>query len=117
VAYYHNDMGEHRGSWVVKQAAKTLPWMMRGTGLRPGMAFSSGGIEADGVTSDSPKNVRVLASIPNLYGDGRDAQMTYYTTPGGAKVFAAGAFTIAGSVWQGHVFQLMTNLWEELSRD
>jgi hypothetical protein len=94
-----------------------LPWLVDGTGLRAGMPFSSGGIEADDVTPASPNNVRVIAAIPNLYGDGRDADMTYYETRAGAKVFAAGAFTIAGSVWQGHVKQLMANLWNRLSRD
>jgi hypothetical protein len=117
VEYYHNDMGEHRGPWIVRPAAAKLPWMMNGTGLRVGMDFSSGGIEADEVTSDSPRNVRIVASIPNLYGDGRNADMTYYRTANGAKVFAAGAFTIAGAVWQGHVFQLMTNLWSFMSTD
>jgi hypothetical protein len=117
VEYYHNDLGEHRGPWIVRSAAKRLPWLINGTGLRVGMQFSSGGIEADDVTSASPKNVRVIASIPNLYGDGRNADMTYYDTPAGAKVFAAGAFSIAGSVWQGHVRQLMTNLWDWMAKD
>jgi N,N-dimethylformamidase beta subunit-like protein len=117
VEYYHNDMGKHRGPWVVRGAAIKLPWLLNGTGLEVGMPFSSGGIEADDVTSDSPKNVRVVADIPNLYGDGRNADMTYYDTSAGAKVFAAGAFTIAGSVWQGHVEQLMTNLWNWMAVD
>jgi hypothetical protein len=43
--------------------------------------------------------------------------MTYYDTPAGAKVFAAGAFSIAGSVWQGHVRQLVTNLWDWMAKD
>ncbi len=43
-------------------------------------------------------NVHVLAEIPDLLGPGLTAQMTYYETPGGAKVFAAGAFTLAGQV-------------------
>jgi hypothetical protein len=117
VQYYHNDMGEHRGSWVVRPAAEKLHWIMQGTGLTVGMPFSSGGIEADETTSDSPKNVTVIASIDNLYGDGRSADMTYYQTASGAKVFAAGAFTLAGSVWQGHVSELMNNLWSGLSQD
>jgi hypothetical protein len=116
VEFFHNDMGEHRGPWVVLRAATKLPWLINGTGLRVGMKFSSGGIEADEITPDSPKNVRVIAAIPNLYGDGRNADMTYYDTPAGAKVFAAGAFTIAGSVWQGHVRQLVTNLWQWLAK-
>jgi hypothetical protein len=117
VEYYHNDMGEHRGPWVVRRAATKLPWLIGGTGLEVGMEFSSGGIEADDVTSDSPKNVRVIAAIPNLYGDGRNADMTYYDTPAGAKVFAAGAFSIAGSVWQGHVRELVSNLWNWMAKD
>jgi hypothetical protein len=117
VQYFHNDTGEHRGPWIVRRAADSVPWMMKGTGLEVGSSFSSGGIEADGITSASPRNVQVLAAIPNLYGDGRDAEMTYYETQSGAKVFAAGAFTLAGSVWQGHVEQLMSNLWRRLSQD
>ena len=42
--------------------------------------------------------------------------MTYYTTPYGAKVFAAGAFTLAGSVGQPIVAKLLDNLWLYLSR-
>jgi len=117
VEYYHNDMGEHRGPWIVRPAAARLPWLLNETGLEVGAAFGSGGIEADDVTSDSPKNLVVVAAIPNLYGDGRNADMTYYETPAGAKVFAAGAFTIAGSVWQGHVRELVSNLWERLAKD
>ena len=117
VQYYHNDMGEHRGPWIVRPGAARLPWLLNETGLEVGTAFGSGGIEADDVTSDSPKNVVVVAAIPNLYGDGRNADMTYYETRAGAKVFAAGAFTVAGSVWQGHVRELVSNLWERLAKD
>ena len=39
-----------------------------------------------------------LAEIPDLYGPGFTAQMTYYETPAGARV-RGGAFTLAGSVW------------------
>jgi hypothetical protein len=56
-----------------------------------------------------------VAEIPNLYGPGFTAQMTYYETPAGAKVFAAGAFSLAGSVWEPEMQRLMTNLWERLS--
>jgi hypothetical protein len=60
--------------------------------------------------------VHVLAEIPNLYGPGFTAQMTYYETPAGAKVFAAGAFTLAGSVRDPAVERLMENLWAHLSQ-
>ena len=34
----------------------------------------------------------MLAEIPNLFGPGLTAHMTYYETARGGKVFAAGAF-------------------------
>jgi hypothetical protein len=57
-----------------------------------------------------------VAEIPNLYGPGMTAQMTYYERHG-AKVFSAGAFTLAGSVWEGGVKLVMNNLWNHLSAD
>jgi hypothetical protein len=117
VQYYRNDLGQHRGPWIIRPAAAHLPWLTAGTGLKVGMEFSNGGIEADDVTSASPKNVRIVAAIPNLYGDGRDADMTYYEARSGAKVFAAGAFTLAGSIRQKPVRLLVTNLWERFSQN
>ena len=58
------------------------------------------GIEIDRTSPDSPKGVQVIAEIPDLFGPGFTAQMTYYETKGGAKVFAAGAFTLAAG---GHI--------------
>ena len=86
VGYFHNDRGEHRGQWVVRKA---IPWLFAGTDLRKGSRFSSGGIEADRVYPTSPASTQVVAEIPNLFGPGMTAQMTYYER-GGAKVFAAG---------------------------
>jgi hypothetical protein len=43
--------------------------------------------------------------------------MTYYATRAGAEVFAAGAFSLAGSITEPTVQTLMTNLWERLSKD
>ena len=56
----------------------------------------------------------MLAEIPNLLGPGLTAQMTYYETARGAKVFAAGAFTLAGSALQRSVGRLLENLWQHL---
>jgi hypothetical protein len=92
-------------------------WIFAGTGLEAGSPLSSGGIEADDVAGASPRNVQVLAEIVNLYGDGRNAQMTYYRAPGGAQVFAAGAFSLACSVWQPPVSRLMENLIGTLSKE
>jgi hypothetical protein len=117
VEYYHNDTGQHRGPWIVRKPAATLGWLLPDTGLRIGSDLSSGGIEADTTTPDSPRGTKIVADIPDLFGDGRNADMTYYRTAAGAKVFAAGAFTLAGSVWEGDVRALMTNVWNWMAKD
>jgi hypothetical protein len=43
--------------------------------------------------------------------------MTYYETPKGAKVFGAGAFTLAGAVWWPDVRQVIENLWAHLANE
>jgi N,N-dimethylformamidase beta subunit-like, C-terminal len=115
VEYFHNDSGEHRGNWIVRDAQR-FAWLLNGTSVGNGGSISNGGIEADRVTSASPRSTHVVAEIPNLYGRGLTAQMTYYETKSGAKVFAAGAFTLAGAIRQPKVAQLMENLWTRLSR-
>jgi hypothetical protein len=114
VQYIGNDEGEHRGPWIVREAG-ARSWIFDGVGVRPGSAFSNAGIEIDRTDTSSPPGTRVLAEIPNLLGRGMTAQMTYYETRAGAKVFAAGAFTLAGSVWQAPVKRLMENLWARLA--
>ena len=42
--------------------------------------------------------------------------MTYYER-GGAKVFSAGAFTLAGAIWEPPVERMVSNLWARLSAD
>ena len=114
--YRGNDDGQHRGAWIVRDAA-AAPWLFAGTDLKNGSSFGSGGIEIDKTGPDSPSGVKVLAEIPNLFGHGFTAQMTYYETPAGAKVFAAGAFTLAGSVLHNRkVTKLMGNLWTQLTK-
>jgi N,N-dimethylformamidase beta subunit-like, C-terminal len=113
VRYFHNDLGQHRGKWFVRRA---MPWLFAGTGLTRGSRFSSGGIEADHVYQTSPSNVQVVAEIPNLYGPGMTAQMTYYERRG-AKVFAAGSFTLAGSALEPYVKPILENLWDRLATD
>jgi hypothetical protein len=114
--YRGNDRGEHRGAWIVRDLA-AAPWLFAGTHLKDGSSFGNGGIEIDKTASASPNNVHVIAEIPDLFGPGFTAQMTYYETAAGAKVFAAGAFTLAGSVLgDPTVGQLLTNLWDKLSQ-
>ena len=40
--------------------------------------------------------------------------MTYYETPSGAKVFAAGAFTLAGGALQPTVSHMLGDAWQHL---
>jgi hypothetical protein len=101
--------------WTV-QDTPAGRWIFRGTGMRPGSLFSSGGIEADAVTPASPKSTQGVAEIRNVFGTDRDAHMTYYEAPSGAKVFAAGAFTLAGAIWQPPVRKMVANLIAALSQ-
>ena len=109
VQYRANDRGEHRGPWLVRNSESPL---LDGAGAEIG----SGGIEIDATSSASPRSTQVLAEIPNLYGPGFTAQMTYYETRAGAKVFAAGAFSLAGGVWDPAIARLVTNVLDSLSR-
>jgi N,N-dimethylformamidase beta subunit-like, C-terminal len=116
VQYRGNDRGGHRGPWIVRDVS-AAPWLFAGTGLKDGSTFGSGGIEIDKTALGSPPDVAVLAEIPNLFGPGFTAQMTYYETPAGAKVFAAGAFTLAGAVLDDPIVnRLMENLWARVAR-
>jgi hypothetical protein len=115
-AYRANDDGQRRGPWIVRNV-EAAPWLFAGTGLTDGATFGTGGIEIDHTSSASPRNVQVLAEIPNVLGKGLTAQMTYYETPAGAKVFGAGAFTLAGQVISNQVVrQLVANLWAHLAQ-
>ena len=115
VQYVDNDFGEHRAPWIVRNTA-AVPWLFSGL-LKRGDRFSSGGIELDMTAPSSPRGTKLVAEIPNLLGPGVSAHMTYYETPRGARVFAAGAFTLAGSAWQPDVSRLLENLWARLARE
>ena len=80
VQYRGNDRGEHEGQWIVRDTT-AAPWLFKDTGLRRGSRLGSGGIEIDATAPSSPVGTRgFLAEIPNLYGHGFTAQMTYYKT-------------------------------------
>ena len=94
---------------------EAAPWLFAGTGLADGMPLGTAGIEIDETAPSSPKGVKVLADIRNLFGPGFTAQMTYYETPAGAKVFAAGALDFGGSATFWPVKRMLENLWVRLS--
>jgi hypothetical protein len=114
IQYFHNDLGEQRGAWVVRRGATAQPWIFAGAERPVGSRLSNGGIEADARAAASPPNLTVLAEIPDLYGPGLTAQMSYYDTPRGAKVFAAGAFSLAAAIGQPDVKRVIENLFDGL---
>jgi hypothetical protein len=96
--------------------ARRAPWLFRGTGLQDRDRFGGFGIEIDQTHPASPRGTRVLARIPNMFSGGRSAEMTYYETPRGAKVFAAGVLNFGGSALQPIVRRMLENLWAHLGR-
>jgi len=93
----------------------SAPWLFRDTGLRVGSRFGVYGIEVDARAPSSPKTTKVLARIPDIFGPGKSAEMTYYVTPEGAKVFSAGVMNFGGSSLWPQVRTLVANLFAYLS--
>jgi len=114
VQYVGSNAGRKQAGYVVTGAA-TVPWAFDGTGLADGDVFGRYGIEIDARTAESPEAIQVLARIPRLLGPGRSAEMTYYETPAGAKVFAAGALNFGASLDEPEVDRLLANVWARLS--
>ena len=98
----------------VVQGAAAAPWAFAGTDLRNGSAFGRYGIEIDSRSPASPPGTIVLARIPDAIGR-RDAEMTYYETPAGARVFSAGAVNFAASIRDPAVSRLVENVWARLT--
>ena len=112
--YVGSNHGAVQAPFVVTGAAQA-PWLFAGTGLQNGSTFGRYGIEIDAVGPASPKGTIVLAKIPDILGPGKTAEMTYYETPAGAKVFDAGAINFAASATTPPVSGLLENLWNRLS--
>jgi hypothetical protein len=100
----------------VLQTPAWSAWAFEHTGLKSGDVFCCGGIEIDARTSASPRGTRVLATIPDIFGPGMTAEMTYYETRAGAKVFAAGAFSMAGAIGLRAVRKIVENVWTRLAQ-
>ena len=119
VQYRANDDGRRQAPFVVRSAT-TAPWLWAGTGLGDGSTFGQElggyGIEIDQATPASPPGTIVLAEIPDVFGPGLTAQMTYYETPQGAKVFAAGVIDFGGSSTVPAVSRMLSNLWARLAQ-
>ena len=98
--YRANDDGRIQRPFVVR-AATTAPWLWAGTGLVDGATFGEElggyGIEIDQTTPLTPPGTIVLAEIPDLFGPGLTAQMTYYETANGGEGVRGGALDFGGS--------------------
>jgi hypothetical protein len=102
---------------VINSAA--VPWLWAGTGLVDGSTFGQAvggyGIEIDGTSPESPPGLVVVAGIPNLFGPNISAEMSYYETAAGAKVFAAGTLDFGGSATYAPMSRILDNLWARLA--
>jgi hypothetical protein len=116
--YRANDDGSRQAVFKLINTTAT-PWLFEGTGLVEGGTLGEMvggyGIEIDQTTVFTPPNTIVLAEIPDLYGPGLTAQMTYYETGQGAKVFSAGVLDFSGSVLTPPVRRMLDNLWRHLT--
>jgi len=97
------------------RGAEAARWAFEGTGLENGSSFGRYGIELDARTAASPQGTTLLAEIKDLMGPGRSAEMTYYETAAGAKVFAAGVLNFAASIDDPQVSRLVDNVWSRLA--
>lgn len=115
VQYRASDRGERQAPFVVGDVSAT-PWAFEGTGLDSGSLFGLYGIEIDSRARSSPPGTRVLARLPNLFGPGRSAEMTYYEAPSGARVFSAGVLNFGGQIalWP-EALKLLENVWARLA--
>jgi hypothetical protein len=114
VQYVGSNNGSRQAGYTVTGASHE-PWAFEGTGLSDGGVFGRYGIEIDARTAASPQDTEVLARIPDLLGTGRSAEMTYYQTPAGAKVFAAGVINFGASLGEPAVDRLLANVWARLT--
>ena len=116
--YRANDDGSHQGVFYVANSAK-VPWLYKGTLLQDGSPFGVDvggyGIEIDATTRRSPAGTTVVAVIPNIFGKGINAEMTYYETAAGARVFNAGALDFSGSVMFEPMRTMLANLWAHMT--
>ena len=113
--YVGSNHGTVQAPFTVTGVAEA-PWLFANTGLQNGSTFGRYGIEIDASGPDSPPGTIVLARIPDLLGPGRSAEMTYYETAAGAKVFDAGVINFAATAIQQPVSTMLENLWTRLSQ-
>ena len=100
VEYRANDDGQHQGLFTVQNSAAVAVALGRHRAdrrldVRPVRRRVRDRDRR--LAPQSPPGTIVVAQIPDLLGPGLTAQMSYYETPAGAKVFAAGTLDFGGS--------------------
>jgi N,N-dimethylformamidase beta subunit-like, C-terminal len=106
----------HPNAPYVVTGARRAPWLFAGTGLRNGDRIpGSFGIEIDARTPQSPPGTAVLATVPDVFGPGKTAEMTFYRTANGAEVFDAGTINFGGAARNPIVGRMLDNLWAHLT--
>jgi hypothetical protein len=117
VQYRANDDGTRQGPYIVSDV-DAAPWLFEDTGLVNGSVLGEEvggfGIEIDSTTPLSPPGTKVLARIPDLFGPGLTAEMAYYETPAGARVFAAGVMDFPAVLFTDPGVKLLDNLWRHM---
>jgi hypothetical protein len=120
IQYRANDDGRRQGPFIVTDRDAT-PWLFEGTGLENGDLLGEEvggfGIEIDMTTPLSPPGTRVPALIPNLFGVGLHAEMAYYETPAGARVFSAGVLDFPAVLYTAPGVVMLDNLWRHMLED
>lgn len=106
--------GRGGGKPYVVRGASAAPWAFAGTGLVDGSTFGRFGTEIDATTRQSPAGTIVLARIQRAIGR-RSAEMTYYDTAAGSRVFAAGVLNFASALDEPPVAGLLQNMWARLT--
>ena len=93
-----------KGAVAASSTPTRWPWLFDGhRPAAPARGSAAAASRSTTTTRARRRARRCVAEIPNLMGRGVTAQMTYYETPAGAKVFAAGAFTLGGAPSRGRV--------------
>jgi hypothetical protein len=120
IQYRANDDGQRQAPFIVTDHDAT-PWLFEETGLENGDLLGEEvggfGIEIDMTTPLSPPGTRVPAMIPNLFGLGLHAEMAYYETPAGARVFSAGVLDFPAVLYTAPGIRLLDNLWRHMLAD
>jgi len=116
VQYSGNDRGGTAAPYVILNP-NAVPWLFSGLAVSAGSTLSTAryGIEFDATTTASPPGTVAVAEVnPHLRGGQIKGQMSYYETEAGARVFAAGTLSFAGSD-NPVASVLFQNIWARLS--